>query len=221
MKARFRSLFAYFVNGLLLLAPVGLTVYVTFTLFKWLDSWIVTPVPGLGLLILVTGITVFGYVGSMFLFRPLWGFVERLLQKAPLINLVYNSLKDLVDAFVGDKKKFNKAVLVDLGNGCLKPGFVTAEALAVDSLVENRPSVDGEAPGEDQDHVGSQGRSVQHGEVINGDAWVAVYFPHSYNFSGNVYVVRRSQTRLVDVPSADFMKFIVSGGVIPIKMGHE
>ena len=196
MKAQFRRLFAYFVNGLLLLAPVGLTVYVTFTLFNWLDGWIVTPVPGLGLLILVSGITAFGYVGSMFLFRPLWGLVESLLQKAPLINLVYNSLKDLVDAFVGDKKKFNKAVLVDLGNGCLKPGFVTAESLAIDSMLDGPSGAEG-------------------------DAWVAVYFPHSYNFSGNVYVVRRSQTRSIDAPSADFMKFIVSGGVMPIKSTHE
>ncbi|MFM9060378.1 MAG: hypothetical protein ACKOQP_01775 [Bacteroidota bacterium] len=53
------------------------------------------------------------------------------------------------------------------------------------------------------------------------DAWVAVYFPHSYNFSGNVFVVRRSQTLPVDAASADFMKFIVSGGVMPIKDGHE
>ena len=196
MKAQFRRLFAYFVNGLLLLAPVGLTVYVTITLFNWLDGWIVTPVPGLGLLILVSGITAFGYVGSMFLFRPLWGLVESLLQKAPLINLVYNSLKDLVDAFVGDKKKFNKAVLVDLGNGCLKPGFVTAESLAIDSMLDGPSGAEG-------------------------DAWVAVYFPHSYNFSGNVYVVRRSQTRSIDAPSADFMKFIVSGGVMPIKSTHE
>jgi uncharacterized membrane protein len=196
MKSQFRRLFAYFVNGLLLLAPVGLTVYVTITLFNWLDGWIVTPVPGLGLLILVSGITAFGYVGSMFLFRPLWGLVESLLQKAPLINLVYNSLKDLVDAFVGDKKKFNKAVLVDLGNGCLKPGFVTAESLAIDSMLDGPSGAEG-------------------------DAWVAVYFPHSYNFSGNVYVVRRSQTRSVDAPSADFMKFIVSGGVMPIKSTHE
>ena len=196
MKSQFRRLFAYFVNGLLLLAPVGLTVYVTITLFNWLDGWIVTPVPGLGLLILVSGITAFGYVGSMFLFRPLWGLVESLLQKAPLINLVYNSLKDLVDAFVGDKKKFNKAVLVDLGNGCLKPGFVTAESLAIDSMLDGPSGAEG-------------------------DAWVAVYFPHSYNFSGNVFVVRRSQTRSVDAPSADFMKFIVSGGVMPIKSTHE
>ena len=145
MKSQFRRLFAYFVNGLLLLAPVGLTVYVTITLFNWLDGWIVTPVPGLGLLILVSGITAFGYVGSMFLFRPLWGLVESLLQKAPLINLVYNSLKDLVGAFVGDKKKFNKAVLVDLGNGCLKPGFVTAESLAIDPMLEGSTGAEGDA----------------------------------------------------------------------------
>jgi uncharacterized membrane protein len=196
MKTHFRTLFSYFINGLLLLAPVGLTVYVTLTLFRWLDGWITTPVPGLGLLILISGITVFGYVGSLFLFRPLWGFVEGLLQKAPLVNLVYNSLKDLVDAFVGDKKKFNKAVLVDLGNGCYKPGFITSDSVPLDSYLNERPA-------------------------IMDDYWVAVYFPHSYNFSGNVFVVRRSQTKPIEAPSADFMKFIVSGGVMPIKGGHE
>ena len=196
MKTHFRTLFSYFINGLLLLAPVGLTVYVTLTLFRWLDGWITTPVPGLGLLILISGITVFGYVGSLFLFRPLWGLVEGLLQKAPLVNLVYNSLKDLVDAFVGDKKKFNKAVLVDLGNGCYKPGFITSDSVPLDSYLNERPT-------------------------IKDDYWVAVYFPHSYNFSGNVFVVRRSQTIPIEAPSADFMKFIVSGGVMPIKGGHE
>lgn len=196
MKTHFRTLFSYFINGLLLLAPVGLTVYVTLTLFRWLDGWITTPVPGLGLLILISGITVFGYVGSLFLFRPLWGLVEGLLQKAPLVNLVYNSLKDLVDAFVGDKKKFNKAVLVDLGNGCYKPGFITSDSVPLDSYLNERPT-------------------------IKDDYWVAVYFPHSYNFSGNVFVVRRSQTKPIEAPSADFMKFIVSGGVMPIKGGHE
>lgn len=196
MKTHFRTLFSYFINGLLLLAPVGLTVYVTLTLFQWLDGWITTPVPGLGLLILISGITVFGYVGTLFLFRPLWGLVEGLLQKAPLVNLVYNSLKDLVDAFVGDKKKFNKAVLVDLGNGCYKPGFITSDSVPLDSYLNERPA-------------------------IMDDYWVAVYFPHSYNFSGNVFVVRRSQTKPIEAPSADFMKFIVSGGVMPIKGGHE
>lgn len=196
MKTHFRTLFSYFINGLLLLAPVGLTVYVTLTLFRWLDGWITTPVPGLGLLILISGITVFGYVGTLFLFRPLWGLVEGLLQKAPLVNLVYNSLKDLVDAFVGDKKKFNKAVLVDLGNGCYKPGFITSDSVPLDSYLNERPT-------------------------IKDDYWVAVYFPHSYNFSGNVFVVRRSQTKPIEAASADFMKFIVSGGVMPIKGGHE
>jgi len=211
MKTQFRTLFSYFINGLLLLAPVGLTVYVTLTLFRWLDGWITTPVPGLGLLILVSAITVFGYVGSLFLFRPLWGLVEGLMQKAPLINLVYNSLKDLVDAFVGDKKKFNQAVLVDLGNGCFKPGFITADSLSLDINPPELPSLHGPLT-VDATESGMGGMN---------DAWVAVYFPHSYNFSGNVFVVRRSQTRPVDAASADFMKFIVSGGVMPIKGGHE
>jgi uncharacterized membrane protein len=180
-----KTLFHYFVNGLLLLTPTVATVYVTWILLKWLDSLISTGIPGLGILVLVLGITAFGFLGSLFLFRPLWGMVESLLQKAPLINLVYSSLKDLVDAFMGDKNKFSKAVLVDLGNGCLKPGFVTQD---------NLPTLEMED-------------------------WVAVYFPHSYNFSGNVYLVASKQVKPVSVQPADFMKFIVSGGVVSLDQG--
>lgn len=42
---------------------------------------------------------------------------------------------------------------------------------------------------------------------------VAVYFPHSYNFSGELFIVPAKQVKKLDAPPADVMKFIVSGGV--------
>ncbi|MFM8685710.1 MAG: DUF502 domain-containing protein, partial [Bacteroidota bacterium] len=176
-----------FMNGLLLLAPVAGTIFVALSIFRWLDGLIQTGIPGLGLIILVIGITIFGYLGSMFLFRPIWVKVEEMLGKAPLVSLIYNSIKDLASAFMGDKKKFNQAVMVDLGNGCWKPGFVTQSDIPVEGL----------------------------------NGMVSVYFPHSYNFSGNVFFVSAAQVKNLDVPSTDFMKFIVSGGIVPLEKDDE
>jgi uncharacterized membrane protein len=174
-------------NGLLLLAPATITIYVALSIFRWLDGLIQTGIPGLGLILLVIGITFFGYLGSMFLFRPIWVKVEEMLGKAPLVSLIYNSIKDLASAFMGDKKKFNQAVMVDLGNGCWKPGFVTQSEIPVEGL----------------------------------SGMVSVYFPHSYNFSGNVFFVAAAQVKNLDVPSTDFMKFIVSGGIVRLEKGQE
>ena len=187
MKTQARILFQFFMNGLLLLAPATITIYVALSIFRWLDGLIQTGIPGLGLIILVIGITVFGYLGSMFLFRPIWVKVEEMLGKTPLVSLIYNSIKDLASAFMGDKKKFNQAVMVDLGNGCWKPGFVTQSDIPVEGL----------------------------------NGMISVYFPHSYNFSGNVFFVSAAQVKSLDVPSTDFMKFIVSGGIVPLEKDHE
>lgn len=187
MKRNYRKFFQFFVNGLLLLAPVAITLYVAWSLFRWLDSLIETGIPGLGLLILIVVITGFGYLGSMFLFRPLWAKVEDLLGKTPLISLIYNSIKDLASAFMGDKKKFNQAVMVDLGNGCWKPGFITQSEMQIEGL----------------------------------EGLVSVYFPHSYNFSGNVFFVSEAQVRRLKVSSTEFMKFIVSGGIVPLEKEED
>jgi len=187
MKTQARILFQFFMNGLLLLAPATITIYVALSIFRRLDGLIQTGIPGLGLILLVIGITFFGYLGSMFLFRPIWVKVEEMLGKAPLVSLIYNSIKDLASAFMGDQKKFKQAVMVDLGNGCWKPGFVTQSEIPVEGL----------------------------------NGMVSVYFPHSYNFSGNVFFVAAAQVKNLDVPSTDFMKFIVSGGIVRLEKGQE
>ena len=175
----------YFVRGLVYLAPISLTIYIVYSIIIGLNNFLHIGIPGVGLLISVIIITILGYLGSLLISSPFIVWFERLLVKIPLISILYTSIKDLVNAFAGDKNKFNKPVLVkfDKNVDALKPGFLTAEDLS---------------------NIGLK------------DA-VAVYMPHSYNFSGNIFIVPRENITPVDIPSVDFMKFIVSGGVSHFK----
>ena len=180
----------FFLRGLLFLVPVALTIYIFVVSIQWLDGLVPVKVPGLGLLIIITGITLFGYLGSTLLVKPFFDLLEEILAKVPFVNLVYTSIKDLIGAFVGDKKKFNQAVIITMDNdpGVQKLGFITQDDLTNIGLPDS----------------------------------VAVYCPHSYNFSGNLFIVpRRNVTIIEHVSSADFMKFVVSGGVSGLPAREE
>jgi len=175
-----RRFFKYFLRGLLFVVPLGLTIYIVIALVIFLDSIIPIPVPGMGILVMLAFITFVGYMASIFVTQPLFDQMEKWLFKIPLVNIVYTSIKDLMSAFVGDKKKFNVSVVVKLSDNMYRLGFMTQE----DLIVLGEPGL------------------------------VAAYFPHSYNFSGNLYLVPKENVRVVEnVNNADVMKFIVSGGV--------
>ncbi len=179
IKALSMAFFKYFLNGLLLISPVAVTVYVIYFVLTTLDGLIDFGIPGLGLLVSVSSIALIGYLGANLLMGPILSVIEGLLTRAPFIKFIYTSIKDLMEAFVGDKRKFNQPIVVEMGDGLLKPGFMTQE---------------------DLDHLGFPG-------------YVAVYLPHSYNFSGNVFLAEAQKVRKVDTNATDYMKFIVSGGV--------
>ena len=108
--------------------------------------------------------------------------------RLPLVKIIYTALQDLFSAFVSDKKKFDKPVMVIVNktSGLKKFGFITQEDLSQFGLKDE----------------------------------VAVYLPHSYNFSGNLFVAPRENVILLDnISSSDTMKFIVSGGVTKIDTG--
>jgi len=170
-----------FGQGLLVLAPVAITSYVVFVVVRKLDGWFHFPIPGLGLVATVGIITTIGYLTSNVLGRRTLDVVEAMLSRVPIVRLLYGSLRDLFNAFVGDQKSFNKPVVVDLtDDGALKVlGFVTCEQF-------DDPQLDGH---------------------------VAVYLPQAYNFAGNLLVVPRERVRRLDAEGAQFMAFIMSGGV--------
>jgi uncharacterized membrane protein len=180
MKYSYKKLISYFFRGLLFVVPITLTVYVIVLIINFLDNLISFPIPGIGIIIMISFIIFIGYLASTIFTKPLFDEMEKWLLKIPVISILYTSIKDLMSAFVGDKKKFNVPVIVEFSTNIYRLGFITQDDL---SLLEE-------------------------------PALVAVYMPHSYNFSGNLYLVPRSKTRVLqNVNSADVMKFIVSGGV--------
>lgn len=132
-----RAVGAHFVRGLILVVPVGVTAAVVYVVFVKVDTWInVEPllnrrVPGAGIVLTAAFITLVGFLASNIATRWVFAALESVLGRTPLVKLVYTSLKDLVGAFVGEKKRFDRPVLVTLAEGSdlSTIGFVTRPAL--------------------------------------------------------------------------------------------
>lgn len=123
MKLLVRS----FVNGLLLLAPAVVTVYVCYRAFTLVDGWLELPYPGLGFLATVALVTLFGFVASSVLTRWLWNAIDGALERLPGVRLLYSAVKDLFEAFGGERRSFDHPVLVtiDPNAGIKVVGFLT------------------------------------------------------------------------------------------------
>lgn len=178
------DLFGYFMRGLLLVIPFAVTTYIISYALQKIDGLIGVKFPGLGLAILLAGITLLGYLGSTLLVRSLFDMTEQWMARLPLVGTIYSSLKELMSAFVGKDKKFDKPVLVRLNKEAQihKLGFITQKDL----------------------------------KDINLPGSIGVYVPHSYNFSGDLFLLPKEAVTPLDISGAEVMKFIVSGGVTDV-----
>lgn len=183
-----RRLLRYFVQGLIILAPIGITVYALYWLFEQIDQ-ILRPyvnVPGLGFVLIVLGVILVGWVSSIFLVGSFLNLLDQWLDRAPGIKFIYTSTKELFEAFAGDKRKFKTPVLASV----FEPdvwvvGFLTDEEMQKFNM--------------GQEHV-------------------AVYVPQAYNFAGQLYVLPRTRIRKIDrIQSGDAMKYAVTGGVADLE----
>ena len=132
-------LFNYFFKGIVFLAPFALTIYVCVRVFTTIDGWLGIPIPGVGFLVTVVLITLFGYLAQGLLTRSVFGVIERILDRLPFVRLLYSSTKDLLNAFVGEHRRFDKPVTVELypGGAGRAIGFVTQQSLASMGLSEH------------------------------------------------------------------------------------
>jgi uncharacterized membrane protein len=206
MKIRqfLRKLFQYFLQGLIILAPIAITIFAVTSLFNWIDgilpnlihgvlpNWLGIDefgsprrIPGLGFVVVIVIVLLVGYISSSFIVSRLVELFDKILEKTPGIKIIYTTVKDFFEAFAGNKRKFDKAVLVSIeAPDVWKVGFITQEELDQFDL---------------QDYV-------------------AVYVPQSYAFAGNLYFVKKERVRVLsDISSADAMKFAISGGVTEIE----
>jgi uncharacterized membrane protein len=121
----------YFFSGTLFIVPIVATAYFIFVSFQWLDNRLNLPYPGVGFAIIITFITLIGYLSTNYIFKTVGGWFDRGMNKIPLVKLIYATVKDMLGAFVGDKKKFNKPVLVRINkdNNLFQIGFITQSDL--------------------------------------------------------------------------------------------
>lgn len=131
MENTLRRVLRYFFSGTLFIVPLVATAYFIFVSFRWLDNLLELPYPGLGFAIILIAITAFGYLTTNFAFKTAADWFDRGMNRIPLVKLIYSAIKDLLNAFVGDKKKFNKPVLVRINNenNLYQIGFITQSDL--------------------------------------------------------------------------------------------
>ncbi len=184
-----RKLVQYFVEGVLVLAPIALTIYVVGRILTILETlgekyllFGLVRLPGVGLAIAVATITLVGFLAGTWAVRRALDFGESLLARIPLVKSVFGSIKDVVDAFGGKKQSFSKVALVRVPDMPIELlGFITSEDLAL---------------------LGEAGRDK-----------VAVYIPQSLQLGGFVAVVPRVNVTVLETPPQAALKFLVTAGM--------
>ena len=194
MKRIIGALLNYFLKGVIVVVPIGAAIFLIYWAVSTIDNALNLSdviladsetgkpihIPGLGILNVVVLIMIAGVLVTNVVTDPIKKWFNRWINKLPLFKFLYSSIKDLTVAFVGDEKKFNEAVIVDVNEfGLKKIGFLVQKDLSKMGL-----------PGE-----------------------VAVYFPYSYSFAGQVVIVAADKVKPLDKNAADVMKFVISGGV--------
>ncbi len=204
MKKRsiYKKLFEFFLQGLLILAPIAITFWAIMALFNFIDGILpnflfglipnlmtdthgnVRHITGLGFIVVIVLVVSVGYVSSNFIFGKAVDAFDRLLEKTPGIKFIYSTLKDFFEAFAGEKKKFTQNVLANVDdNDVWRVGFIT------------------------QDNM----------EEFGFKDYVAVYVPMSYSVAGNVYIIPKERVKpITNISAAQTMKFAVSGGVTAV-----
>ncbi len=134
-----------FFQGLIILAPIVITAWAVISLFKFIDGilpnllHVLFPdlvkldalgspekIPGLGFLIVICIVLLVGYISSSFIVAKLVEWFDMILERTPGVKIIYSTVKDLMEAFAGNKRKFNKAVLVSIeAPDVWRIGFVT------------------------------------------------------------------------------------------------
>lgn len=194
MSFRWKKILQYFLQGLLVTAPIAITSYLIYSFVSSVDSWlpifqvkdhagnVITRNYGLGFIVIITALIVIGYLSSNFITRRLFSLFDHWLERTPGIKFIYSSIKDFFEAFAGNKRKFTKPVLVSIHDPLIfQIAFITDDDASEFGLQE----------------------------------YVTVYVPMSYSFAGMTYLVPRTRIKRIDkISAAEAMKYAVSGGVM-------
>lgn len=185
-----KTILNYFLRGLLFVFPIFATFYVVIQLVNWLDDLFISMIYD-WLPVQIPGLGII----TAFLVITFLGFAVSMAISRPLLSYFENLL--------------SRIPLVKIIYTALKD-FI--EAVAGDKKRFNQPVIVTFTDGVDR--VGFI--TEKNLELLNLADRVAVYCPHSYNFSGNLYLVDPNRVTPLDINPSDAMKFAVSAGVTTI-----
>ncbi len=198
-----KKIIQYLLQGLLILAPLAITIYSIYWIVSTVDSWVPIfrePVKdfqgnvighkvknyGLGFVVVLVSIITIGYLSSFFIQSKIFSLFDSWLEKTPGVKFIYSSVRDFFGAFAGEKKKFNSAILANVfADDVWVVGFLTDEEM----------------------HKFDMGAEM-----------VGVYVPQAYHWAGQLYILPRNKVRKIEKISAgEAMKYTVTGGVVDLE----
>ena len=132
-SVRYQKIIQYFLQGLLILGPVSITIYFIYIIFDRIDN-ILRPainIPGIGFITIVGFIILTGYLSSFFVMGRILSVLDKYLERTPGVKLFYSFVRDFFEAFAGNKKKFTKSVLANVDDTDVwRVGFITQEDMS-------------------------------------------------------------------------------------------
>jgi uncharacterized membrane protein len=198
--ARIRN---YFLTGVVVCAPLAITLYIAWSFIGWVDSWVkpyiparYSPdtylpftIPGFGLIVALVLTTLIGFLTANFVGRAVVGFGERLLGRMPLVRGIYRSLKQIFETVLS-----NKGDMFD------QVGLVEYPRKGVWSLV----FIGGEKDTEINEKL-----------HVAGDPLMGVFMPCTPNpTTGFLMYVRKSEVVMLDMSIEEGARLIVSAGLV-------
>ncbi|WP_181705631.1 DUF502 domain-containing protein [Chthonobacter rhizosphaerae] len=205
MVTRLRN---YFLTGLVVAGPAGITLYLTWALVSWVDSWVKPylpasynpdtylpfPVPGFGLVVGVVLIMTIGFLTANIVGRTLFGYSEHMLHRMPVVRNLYRGLKQIFETVLAERgSSFQTAVLLEYPRrGLWTIGFVAGPTRGE---VRGRLPVDEEA--------------------------VTVFVPTTPNPTGGFLLfLPRRETIALDMTVEDAAKLVISFGLVSAETGE-
>ncbi|QQE72973.1 DUF502 domain-containing protein [Brevibacillus composti] len=192
-----KRLLRYFLNGLLVITPIVVSIYAVAYLVRLVDELgqkvfglILPVIPfGAGLVLTLGVIILIGFISQHWLAQKLIRWIDALFNRFPVLKTLYNSVKETLQSFVGEKRSFSQVVMVQEPNGVRRIGFVTTEDLA---FLGCPPDM------------------------------IAVYIPHGMQVSGELKLFPRDsgQIEFLDVSVEDAMRFCLTAGIASKKEGN-
>lgn len=192
-----------FLTGVIILAPVAITIWIVWSFLQWADSWVKPyiparydpeqyfdiAIPGFGLLIAMVGITIIGFLGNNLIGKWVVGFSESLVNRMPLVRPVYKSLKQIFES-----------VLKEHSSSFKKVGMIEFPSPGTWALV----FVSSDAKGELAYRFNEMGQEM-----------VAVFLPPTpVPTAGFLLFVPKDKIVMLDMTPEDGAKLLISGGLV-------